>query len=878
MAKEGEVTYELRGDDSNLEADLSKAEKKIEEHAQKTAEATVKTEKKTTEAVKKEQKEAAAHHKQQKGKQEEVEKQSAKTFKGLAKEISADAKAQASGIKATATKSLNAIKHPIKSISSFAGDKSKDIRQHFKDSFHKTKEHAISGMEKVSHAILHPVETAKTAASSIQESFSKAMGKVGSVAAVIGKAGAKAVGSGLLAAGGAVVTAGTMAVKGAVDMDKAMNGFLASTGKGAEEADKYQKVLEGIYKNNYGEDFGDIADAMGQVTKQLGDMPDADLQNITESAFALRDTFEYDIQESTRAAKAMIDNFGVSGEKAMGLLAAGAQNGLDYSGELIDSISEYSVQFAKVGLDADDMFKIFEKGAETGAWNLDKIGDAVKEMSIRVIDGSDTTAAGFEALGLNADDMAGKFAAGGDSAKEAFQQTIDALAKMEDPLAQNAAGVALFGTMWEDLGPDVVTQLASIQDGAYDTADAMQGIKDVKYDDLGSMFEGLTRSVELLLLPLGEQLIPLLSQLIEAMMPIIEEVLPPLTEAFGEVIAQIAPMIEELLPLLLETISQLLPPLMEIIGMVLPVLGELMATLLPPLMEIIGAVLPVLLELINALLPIFSTLASLLQPIINLFMQLLQPVLNLISQALVPLVNAIAPLISMIISALIPVLNFLASVFSTVFGGIFSSVSDVMGNITNIFKGIVDFVKNVFSGNWKGAWESIKSIFSNIVSGFGNIFKVPINFIIDLINGFIGGLNKIQIPDWVPGVGGFGLNIPTIPRLRVGMDYVPSDDFPAFLHKGEAVLTAQENALYQANGGLSGVVRNLEHPVNNRENSIDYERLAKAVAAHAPEVKVIMQKGAIEGAVTIDGRKAGSVLAPVIDKELGVIQKEKERG
>ena len=119
----------------------------------------------------------------------------------------------------------------------------------------------------------------------------------------------------------------------------------------------------------------------------------ASLQNITESAFTLRDTFGYDINESVRAANTMMTQFGIEGDKAMGLIATGAQNGLDFSGELLDSISEYSVQFAKVGLDADDMFKIMEKGAETGAFNLDKVGDAIKEMSIRVIDGSATTQA-----------------------------------------------------------------------------------------------------------------------------------------------------------------------------------------------------------------------------------------------------------------------------------------------------------------------------------------------------------------------------------------------------------------------------------------------------------------------------------------------------
>jgi len=57
-------------------------------------------------------------------------------------------------------------------------------------------------------------------------------------------------------------------------------------------------------------------------------------------------------------------------------------------------------------------------------------------------------------------------------------------------------------------------------------------------------------------------------------------------------------------------------------------------------------------------------------------------------------------------------------------------------------------------------------------------------------------LNKIsfEVPDWVPGIGGktLGFNIPTIPQLRRGLDYVPRDNYPALLHKGEQVLTASE--------------------------------------------------------------------------------------
>lgn len=666
----------------------------------------------------------------------------------------------------------------------------------------------------------------------------------------IASGAAKAIGAGMLTAGTAAVTAGTMAVNSAVSMDQAMNDFIASTGKGAEEAERYQNVLENIYKNNYGEDFQDISDAMELVTKNLGNMDDSALQSVTESAFALRDTFEYDLSESTRAAKAMMDQFGISGDKAMNLIAAGAQNGLDYSGELLDSVSEYSAQFAKVGLDADDMFKIFQKGAETGAWNLDKVGDAIKEMSIRVIDGSDSTKEGFQTIGLNADEMASKFAQGGESAKEAFQQTVEALASLEDPLAQDAAGVALFGTMWEDLGPEVVTALADIEEGAYDTTNAMEGIKEVKYNDLGSMFEGMKRAVEMLLLPLGEQLIPILSDLITTIMPIIEDVLPPFVDVVGDLIEQLMPVIEEILPPLIDLFGELLPPLMDLIEAILPVVVDLFKQLIPPITEIISAVLPVLLELIDALLPIIQILIDLLMPVIDLFMELLQPILSLISQALVPLLDALMPIISVIMDILVPVLQVLMTVFSEVFAGIVENITERIGIITNIINSIVDFIKNVFAGNWKGAWQNIKDILKNIVDGFLSIVKAPINGIIDLINGFLKGINKIKIPDWVPGVGGKSIKLPTIPRLRIGMDYVPSDDFPALLHKGEAVLTAQENALYRSVGGFNGIIS----AISERGYHDSHNGNSKTIIIHSH--------------VELDGREVARSTAEYIGEQL----------
>lgn len=340
---------------------------------------------------------------------------------------------------------------------------------------------------------------------------------------------------GLSASAGAVIGAG---VKTADEIRQAMNQFGSATGKQEKELEQYEKVLKNIYKNNYGESFADIADAMATIHQQMGEMDDSALQQTAEDAITLRDVFGYEVTESVRAAKALMDNFGVSSQKAFQLITSGAQNGLDFSGELIDSINEYSVQFAKAGVSADQMFQIMQQGADAGAWNLDKVGDAIKELSIRIIDGSDTTTAGLEALGLNVGEISSRFAAGGTAAQAAFREIVQGLASMEDPVQQNLAGVNLFGTMWEDLGPQVVSQLAGISQQAYGTADALTQIQNMKYDDLGSVMEGLKRSFELAAEPLGEVLIPGIASIMD--------LVGKFAEALGETTETLAPAFDPL--------------------------------------------------------------------------------------------------------------------------------------------------------------------------------------------------------------------------------------------------------------------------------------------------------------------------------------------
>ena len=322
----------------------------------------------------------------------------------------------------------------------------------------------------------------------------------------------EAVTQGIQKLGDVLKSSASRTIEIADGLDSSVNKIAASTNASAEEVNKLRSIVEQIYGDNFGEGFEDIADSISKIKQNLGELDDKELVKVTESAYALKDVFDYDIAESSRAVKAMMENFGVSASEAYDYIARGAQNGLDYSGELLDNISEYSVQFKKMGLSASDMFTIFSNGAENGAWNLDKIGDSVKEMAIRVIDGLDTSKQGFEALGFEAGSMAEKFAAGGVSARVAFQEVIAALAEMNDPIAQNTAGINLMGTMWEDMGAEAILALGDISDSAFDCAGAMDTIKDVNYSSLNNSLENVQRQIDLLIQPIGESLIPVLDE------------------------------------------------------------------------------------------------------------------------------------------------------------------------------------------------------------------------------------------------------------------------------------------------------------------------------------------------------------------------------
>ncbi|HOW94526.1 MAG TPA: phage tail tape measure protein, partial [Mycolicibacterium fallax] len=258
----------------------------------------------------------------------------------------------------------------------------------------------------------------------------------------------KGLGAGMAAAGAA--GAGLLA-KGFADsmnIEVANDKLAGQLGLTSAEADKAGKAAGAVYRQNWGGSIEEVNAAIQSVGSSMADVgatTQADLEAMASKALALAGTFDVDVNRSTEAAGALIKNgLAKDSAEAFDILTAGFQNGANKADDFTETLTEYSPQFAKLGISGQQAMGILSAGLQAGARDTDVIADAFKEFSLRSIDGSKLTAEGFKAIGLDAKYMAGEIAKGGPAAEAATQQTLQSLLAIKDPVAQNAAGVALF--------------------------------------------------------------------------------------------------------------------------------------------------------------------------------------------------------------------------------------------------------------------------------------------------------------------------------------------------------------------------------------------------------------------------------------------------
>lgn len=530
-------------------------------------------------------------------------------------------------------------------------------------------------------------------------------------------------------ASGAAAAAGAMAVgfiKSGNDYIRTMNGVSAQTGVTGEQLQQFGAIARSVYTSGKGENFQEVADALVNIQQASG-LAGAELEAATNSAMLLKDTFAMETNETTRAATALMKNFGITAEEAYGIIAVGAQNGANKNGDLLDTLNEYSVHYKALGLDADQFIQSLIAGADAGSFSIDKIGDAVKEFTIRAKDGSKTSAEAFAAINLNAETMTAAFAAGGDAAEAAFFQTIKALNAMEDPVAKNAAGVALFGTMFEDLEAGMLDTMASMAGANVDAAAALRQMEAVKYNDIGYAITQISRSFSDAMIPAAEKAGQTVYKYMPQIRASIERVVPAVT-ALAESFAAALPGIIDFMASAANEIAYFTGVIVDGWPVIAPILSGLATGF--------------------AVFKIATGAVSLLTGVMGAF--------------------GVTMTVSMA-----PILGVAAAIGAVVAAGVvlyqnWDTVMDYAGRLGAYLGSVWQSIKD----GCAAMTSSVTSLFSTAFSAIPSILKAPINAAISLINSAINAINSIgfTIPDWVPGMGGktFAVNVPNIPMLAAG--------------------------------------------------------------------------------------------------------------
>ena len=423
----------------------------------------------------------------------------------IKKALSGDFKGAFDGLKSSAGSAAGEARGAI--TSGLSSVKS-DISGSFSGAFSRVRGDASTAAGTIEHEF---ADASEKGGSSLLGGLSGAMGKI---PALIGAAG--------------IGAAFAQGIGGAIEQAKLTDRVSAQLNLTAPQSAVAGRAAGSLYAHAYGDSMESVNDAIGAVMSSMGGMRDAsqaDLEKITGYALNLSSAFDVDVNESVGAAGVLMKNgLATDATQAFDLITGAMQKvPAGFRDEIFPAITEYGKHFSNLGISGEQAMSMLVKGAENGTIGVDKMGDAVKEFTIRATDGSKTTAAAYGDIGLNMDEMTGKLLAGGDSANDAFGQIIAGLRNMKDPSAQSQAALALFGTQLEDLGvdqiPDVLAALDPTTAGLEDLGGSAEKMGNQLNDNAATKVEEFKRSM-------GQGFVSIMGAAIGALSPVATAVKP----------------------------------------------------------------------------------------------------------------------------------------------------------------------------------------------------------------------------------------------------------------------------------------------------------------------------------------------------------------
>ncbi|EIX2433675.1 phage tail tape measure protein [Enterococcus faecalis] len=630
---------------------------------------------------------------------------------------------------ATQTEKLTATKKKLEKQLSLAEQRTKLLREEYEKSVKETGEYSEQS-QKLYKRLLES-ETGENKLRSALESTNEALKEQGNLSvktaeklAKIEKTGdkMKSVGKkmsiGLTAP---IVGIGTASIKAFSEVDEGMDTVTAKTGATGKELEKLQESFKNVAANAP-DSFEDVGIAVGEVNTRLG-FTGEKLEKASDDFLKFATVNKTDVEGAIQLVTRAMGDAGIEADKYNQVLdyltVAGQKSGISVD-KLAENLAKYGAPMRALGIDTKNAIALFA-GWEKAGVNTEIAFSGMKKAI-----------SNWGKEGKNS----------GEEFKKVMQQIKDA----PDIASATTLAIEAFGSK---AGPDLAD---AIKGGRFEVDEYVKALEeaggalDQTFDDMQDppdQAKVAMNNIKLILNDLGQTILGVLAPSLQNL----TEWLKNLQQWF----TNLSPNAKQLI-VVIGGIAAAIGPVLVVLG----TLASSISSLIPVIAFIaspIGLVIAAVAAWVAAIVVAYNK--------IGWFRDFINTSFKVIKDIVVGVFNVLKDTTK-------STFDFITGFIGGAMDGAAKIIGDYVNAIKRILGGIVDFVTGVFTGDWSRAWQGVVDIFGGIFEGIAAVAKAPINAMITLINGFIGGLNNIKIPKWVPGIGGKGFHIGKIPYLAEG--------------------------------------------------------------------------------------------------------------
>ena len=589
----------------------------------------------------------------------------------------------------------------------------------------------------------------------------------------------------LTAEGDKIQDIGTKAMDAYSETENAVtkvNAYFGETGQAAEES---ANVIKSVYSDGVGESMDSVADAVLMVKKNLGDLSETDLTNLTQQAITLDELYGIDMNETLRGVNSLMQQYGLTAQEAMDYIVVGTQNGLDKTNELGDNLSEYAGKFSQAGYSASEYFQLLDNGLKNGAYNLDKVNDAINEVTTRLVDG--TIGESIGSFSTKTQELFTSWQNGGATQKQVIDSIVADIGNCTNQQeALNLAALA-FGTMAEDGNLKFITSLTSVGSTYDSVKGSAQGMFDATTTPMQQM-ESNTRKLQQALVPLGEKLAELANAILPPLVSVITTIggwferLPGPVQNFVIILGALLVAFTALTPVIaaisvaMGALNISMLPIIAVIAAVAAAIagiiaiiqnwgaitqwfGELWNTICTGIGAMVDSLKAWFSNLWTHLQSVWEGICNVVQTAVMLLGSIIQGAIDIITlpfqmiwencKGIVSSVwegikSVVSSAIHAVSSTISSVMGAIKNVISTVWNAISSKISSVLNAIKTTVSTIFNAVKSVASSVWNG----IKSVISSVVDGIKSKVSSVFNGVKSTVTSIFNGIKSTATSVW----------------------------------------------------------------------------------------------------------------------------------